>query len=152
MRATLSLLAVMLDSGCSKSSPGTDDTRAPVDRGPRATIKIGGASVSDVGGGEVEAALQKQQWSPAGASRSVTGPMETLTVSADHGPLHATVSIVRPRTTPGPTGGRAASARDQRAYLGPSAAMTLDEPVLVTVTIKDHKDEARQLLDGLIER
>jgi hypothetical protein len=30
--------------------------------------------------------------------------------------------------------------------------MTLDEPVLVTVTIKDHKDEARQLLDGLIER
>jgi hypothetical protein len=118
----------------------------------RATATIAGTSISDVVGSDVEQILRTVAWTPAGASLNVTGPMEVLNVPADCGPLHATVSIVRPRRTPGQTTRRGASAREQEAFFGAYAATLLDEPVLVAVAIKDHKDEATKLLDAIVQR
>jgi hypothetical protein len=153
MRVALLFLALLLVSGgCKKDRAPDDDPRAPVDRGPRATVKIAGVSVSDVVGADVLAALTKRAWTPGGATQSTTGPMETLNVAADNGPLHATVSIVRPRTTRGPSAGRATSARAAQSYYSTRAATLLDDPVLVAVAIQGHKDEADKLLESIIER
>lgn len=147
--AALALVAVV--PACKKSSANTE-TRAPVDLGPRASAKIGGTSISDVKGADIQQALKEQAWSPGGATVSTSGPMEVLSSTADNGPLHATISVVRPRTTPGPSRGRAPTAKEQERYFAPKAATLLDDPVLVAVAIQGHKDDAEKLLAGLVQR
>jgi hypothetical protein len=152
-RRIVLVLTAAIGLSCHKMAPNDDsDPRAPADRSARATATIAGTSISDVQGDGLAEALTTATWKPGGAILNVNGSMEVLNVTADQGPLHATISVVRPRRTPGATTTHSASAKEQETYFSSYAATLLDDPVLVAVAIKGHKDDAAKLLDTLVKR
>jgi hypothetical protein len=128
---------------------------APTPVAPKlATSKINGKILNDVEMTDISAALKKAGWTDKGGSGMAIGATKTVVVNAEKDGMKAKATLIKPTgaTTETGSGIKMASAQDQTASYEAKGAALLDGDVLFAIEIDGKKDEAKKLLDSLIEK
>ena len=127
---------------------------APVAVQP-AKAKVNGKSLSSASMSDIGDALKKQGYAYKSGGGMSMGSTETVTVRATKGKDEVKVSVIRP-TGKAETGGgmKMSRASDQEATFAKDGATYLekDAELLVAVVIEGKKDEAKKILDAIVEK
>lgn len=152
--ALLGLALLAPGAGCNNSgSAPAASSAAPAAPAAKARATINGKSISEAEMNDVDAALKKAGWKYAGGSGMTMGATKNVTVKGEKGSDKAAVSIIRPSgKAESGSGMKMASAKDQEADFAAKGATYFENDVLVAVVVEGKKDEAKKLLDAVLQR